>query len=136
MQEPLGRSMQFHSYALVGLLSHEQWQKFLVEVTRTIGMHPVGQPAVWDYPVNGAGGNGSTMVQPISDSFLAVDTWPDHRGAYLLICSCRQFNPRTLKELLRHWQLWVAGECGHSLRIPIEDLYHGKLSQENCVRGG
>ena len=28
---------------------------------------------------------------PITESFLALDTWADHKGAYLFVCSCRSF---------------------------------------------
>ena len=45
------------------------------------------------YPNNaGAGGNGFTLFQPITESFIVVDTWPDHSGWYLHICSCRPFD--------------------------------------------
>jgi hypothetical protein len=30
-------------------------------------------------------------VLPITESFLALDTWSDHDGAYLFVCSCRPF---------------------------------------------
>jgi len=66
--------------------------EFLQALTDAIGMTAVGDHALWTYPLHGKGGNGRTAVMPITDSFLALDTWPDHRGAYLFICSCRPFD--------------------------------------------
>jgi len=119
-KEPLGLSMHLHSFALSGFLSATQWHEFLNEAASHIGMRPCGTPAQWDYPVCGEGGNGSTFVQPITESFLAVDTWPDHQGAYFLVCSCRPFDAAELAPLLKTFGLRIAGEVGHSLRIPVQ----------------
>lgn len=73
-------------------LSTEEWVDFLNQVTAAIGMSPVYDEKVWTYPVDGKGGCGQTIVLPITESFLALDTWPDHRGAYLFICSCKPFD--------------------------------------------
>lgn len=110
--------MHFHSFALTGVLSSKEWQHFLYDITKLIGMNPVYTPAVWDYPLCDAGGKGQTIVQPITESFLAVDAWPDHKGAYLVVCSCKSFEPHLIKGVLRQWGLSLAGEGGHSLRIP------------------
>ena len=120
MENALGRNMYSYSFALTGLLSAEQWCSFLDEVTQAIGMTPVYSPAVWRYPLCGAGGTGETIVQPITESFLAVDTWPDHGGAYLLVCSCRPFDPHVIQTILAKWKLGIGGEVGHTLRIPSE----------------
>lgn len=118
--EVLGRKMHCHSFSLAGVLSETNWKDFLAELTAAIDMNAAGSPAVWQYPLNGAGGTGATIVQPITDSFLIVDTWPDHKGAYLFVCSCRAFDHRTIKRVLKQWSLTVFGEVGHTLRIPTE----------------
>lgn len=116
---PLGRSMHFHSFALAGVLSTAQWHELLDETTQAIGMTPHEPAMVWDYPTSdGAGGCGATIVRPITESFLAVDAWPDHSGAYLIVCSCRQFDVHAVKHVLNKWGLAIGGECGHTLRIP------------------
>lgn len=85
---------RMHSFGVV-LRGHyvvdARWCDFLKEVARSIGMSPVGEPKVWDYPLQGKGGTGQTIVLPITESFLVVDTWWDHDGAYLFVCSCREF---------------------------------------------
>lgn len=93
----LGQRM--HAYGLTlrskpsqTALTTEGWVDFLNRVTDAIGMYPVYGAKVWTYPVDGKGGQGQTIVLPITESFLALDTWPDHRGAYLFICSCKPFD--------------------------------------------
>lgn len=101
---PLGERM--HSFGLVlhGTLSETRWLQFLHEVALAIGMSAVADPAVWTYPLDGKGGTGQTIVLPITESFLALDTWADHSGAYLFVCSCRNFqceHIETVAELFR-----------------------------------
>lgn len=88
---PLGERMRVFGVVLHGALPETRWLQFLHEVALSIGMSAVDQPAVWTYPVDGKGGNGQTIVLPITESFLALDTWCDRSGAYLFVCSCRQF---------------------------------------------
>lgn len=114
----LGRSMQSHSFALGGVMSSGAWYSVLSEIIDAIGMTPVYKPAIWNYPFCGGGGNGQTIVQPITESFLALDIWPDHAGAYLVVCSCRPFDPQVIKGVLSKWKVSVTGECGHNLSIP------------------
>lgn len=88
----LGEHMHSFGVVLRGELSESKWLCFLHTLTEAIGMTAAGAPAVWHYPMHGKGGNGTTIVLPITESFLALDTWPDHRGAYLFICSCKPFD--------------------------------------------
>lgn len=41
------------------------------------------------YPIDGRGGVGFTIFQPITESFIVIDAWPDLGGGYLMICSCK-----------------------------------------------
>lgn len=91
VEPPLGERIRAFGVVLRGSLPETRWTQFLHEVALAIGMSAVGDPAIWTYPIEGKGGNGQTMVLPITESFLALDTWPDHSGAYLFVCSCRQF---------------------------------------------
>jgi S-adenosylmethionine/arginine decarboxylase-like enzyme len=115
--EVLGRCMYQHSFTLSGVLSEDHWQLFLRTLARAMNMQAVGKPGIWSYPTAGAGGNGQTIVQPITDSFLAVDTWPDHKGAYLVICSCHQFDPHEIILQCKEFGLSVTGEVGHVMRL-------------------
>lgn len=76
---------------LHGALPELRWLELLHAVAKAIGMEAVGEPKVWTYPFEGKGGTGQTMLLPITESFLALDTWADHDGAYLLVCSCRPY---------------------------------------------
>ena len=93
--------MYSRGMVLRGRMTIPRWKNFLVETAEAMGMSPVGQPAVWQYPTpGGAGGNGFTIVQPITESFLALDAWPDHDGAYLFIASCREFFPANFRHTI------------------------------------
>jgi S-adenosylmethionine/arginine decarboxylase-like enzyme len=87
----LGTRMHSFGVVLHGALSDQRWIIFLKAVAKAIGMEAVAEPAVWMYPVDGKGGLGQTILLPITESFIVLDTWPDHRGAYLFVCSCRSF---------------------------------------------
>lgn len=82
-----------HSLGVVlqGTLTGQRWVEFLHAVARAIGMSAIAEPAIWNYPLDGKGGTGQTILLPITESFLALDTWFDHRGAYLFVCSCRPY---------------------------------------------
>jgi hypothetical protein len=84
-----------------GVLTEDGWKVFLSECVKAMGMTPIAPAAVWRYPVEGKGGVGWTMFQPIVESFLALDIWSDHRGAYLFIASCRKFDALQLVAVIR-----------------------------------
>jgi S-adenosylmethionine/arginine decarboxylase-like enzyme len=88
----LGRRMHTQGVVLRGQKTEDEWRFFLRQCAIGMKMEPAGKAAVWHYPVDGKGGSGMTMLQPITESFLALDTWPDHTGAYLFIASCRKFD--------------------------------------------
>lgn len=107
---PLGEKM--HSLGMVlrgkpqigiGRKQETSWLAFLHSVADSIGMSAVDHPACWTYPVDGKGGQGQTIILPITESFLALDTWPDHRGAYLFVCSCRPFDSFVVDRTARIW---------------------------------
>jgi len=118
MTEQLGRLMQFRAFSLKGKQTKQQWRTLLYGVATAIDMESADQPAVWTYPTkDGAGGNGHTMCLPITTSFICLDTWPDHDGAYLVVCSCRKFDPRALREFLHKYGLVVNDERDHHMEI-------------------
>ena len=106
-QSPLGAKMHSAGIALRGAMLPAEWLTFLREVTAAIGMEAVGEPAIWTYPVDGKGGSGQTFVLPISESFLALDTWSDHRGAYLFVCSCRFYHTADIDAVAKRFGLEV-----------------------------
>lgn len=87
----LGERMHSAGIVLKGHLAELRWLELLHAVARAIGMEAVGNAKVWTYPFEGKGGTGQTIILPITESFLCVDTWSDHSGAYLFVCSCRPY---------------------------------------------
>ena len=108
----LGERMFVRGMVLHGKAEKVNWRKFLTDATKALGMSPVARTASWKFPLHGAGGNGRTIIQPITESFLVIDTWPDHRGAYLLICSCKPFEPKCLEPVLALYSLRVGQSIG------------------------
>lgn len=103
----MGERMHCAGVVLHGALEPSGWLQMLKDMATAIGMEPVGEPAQWVYPVDGKGGQGATYVLPITESFLALDTWSDHRGAYLLVCSCREYATASLDEVAKRLGLRV-----------------------------
>lgn len=112
----LGEQMFVHGVALHGasakLLKPHGWRRFLVEIAFALGMTPIAKAKIWNYPLHGAGGNGSTVIQPISESFLIVDTWRDHAGCYLFICSCKRFDTDALASVFKQYCLTPGDAVG------------------------
>lgn len=93
--------MRTVALALKGTTSARGWRDLLEHVARAIGMSPSAPPAEWNYPMEGKGGSGLTIVQPITESFIALETWPDHGGAYLFVCSCMPIDgPRLIDAVI------------------------------------
>lgn len=108
----LGQFMQLHALALRGGSAVDD-EMLLERVAQRIGMHPVGPAARWDYPTkHGAGGVGRTTILPITESFLAVDSWPMLGGRYLVVCSCQAFDATELGKLVASEGLDIQGRLG------------------------
>lgn len=106
-EPPLGARMHSYGVVLHGTLTPERWIELLHAVARAIGMSAVAEPKTWTYPIDGEGGTGQTSVLPITESFLALDTWSDHRGAYLFVCSCRFYHTADVDAVAKHFGLEV-----------------------------
>lgn len=106
----LGASLQVVALALRGVLDEEEWRRLLLDITRALGMCAAWEPVSYGYPVEGKGGVGFTLIQPITESFLAVDAWPDHGGAYLVVASCKPFDRAALLRAIREAGLILADE--------------------------
>jgi hypothetical protein len=103
----LGMRMHSQSLVLRGRLTSEDWKAFLAECAKAMGMTPVCDAVVWEYPIEGKGGSGITAFQPIVESFIALDTWSSHDGAYLFIASCRKFDVSQLVKPIQRFALWL-----------------------------
>lgn len=88
----LGQRMHAAGIVLRGQMTNDRWLALLAQVTDAMGMTAAGAPQIFTYPIDGKGGTGQTIFLPITESFLIVDTWPDHDGAYLFVSSCRSYD--------------------------------------------
>ena len=103
-----GERMHCAGIVLKGTLPADRWIEVLAAIAGAIGMEAVEKPAVWTYPtVAGKGGTGLTVVLPITESFLALDTWSDHDSAYLFVCSCRLFHTADIDKVAQSFSLKV-----------------------------
>lgn len=106
MGEVLGQKMHVAGVVLRGELPASEWQHFLADLAVVMGMEAVGEPAVCSYPLaNGKGGVGHTIFLPITESFLVVDTWSDHNGAFLFVCSCKPFALHAVESIAHEYGL-------------------------------
>lgn len=120
MVSDLGLNAHMLALSLAGDMDQEGWRGFVNDVVKAIGMTPVGHMAEWHYPEccpGCKGPNGTIVVQPISESFIALDTWPDHGGAYLFVVSCRQFEVGVVLGLCKEAGLTIVDRGGHTLRL-------------------
>jgi hypothetical protein len=99
--EILGTKMRIAGFGCLGTVAPERLPRLLAQIVALVGMSTGGMaPHVWTYPLpDGRGGEGQTAIQPLVESFLALDTWPglEHRGQrvpkiYVVLASCRPFN--------------------------------------------
>lgn len=106
----LGEEMNVLVLAILDQLDEAGAKRLNNKIIQMAGMTPVLKPAVWRYPIlDGVGGTGETTVQPfvyaqplaesISMSLPGIsvtDTWHEHHGFFLILCSCRPFNAKRL----------------------------------------
>lgn len=113
----LGAEMHIAALTVIGVMADTQWREFLACLASALGMTVCAAPAQWAYPMDGRGGNGLTIVQPITESFIAVETWPDHSGAYLLIVSCKPIAHRAVYQVVQDFELEMRQGLNHKLSL-------------------
>jgi hypothetical protein len=86
-EDILGEKMKVLAVAVKGECGEESGMKLVQELVSTIGMTITKENLLCRYPVDGKGGIGFTFFQPLTESFIAFDSWPMLDGAYLIICS-------------------------------------------------
>jgi len=123
----LGEEMNVLVLAVLERLDEAGAKRLHELVIARVGMTPVLLPAVWRYPILGdVGGVGETTVQPfvyaqplaesISMNLPGVsvtDTWHEHNGFFLILCSCRPFDANDLVGYLqrRGWKVVDGDTC-------------------------
>ena len=97
-QEVLGDSLYVSIYVLRAAPSRARLETLLKKVVRAVGMSTAGLPAkAWVYPLeSGQGGVGVTICQPLVESFIIADSWPELSKTYLVLASCRRYSPQAV----------------------------------------
>lgn len=113
----LGERMDIVSFALKGDSSRFGASHLIEEIIRTLDMNKAHSAVTYGYPVGNCGGVGFTTIQPITESFVAVDSWPDFKGIYLIICSCRTVNLNKVTKKIRALGYKIKKVCANELRL-------------------
>jgi hypothetical protein len=116
----LGDQITLAAFALKGLLTQETCDQISLDIMNEVGLSPVHKKIVYSYPTEGKGGNGFTMIQPVAESFFAWDVWFDHKGGYLILCSCVPFNAGVITGILSRYGLKVLNMIATLLTL-VED---------------
>ena len=90
MENVFGSRMKVLLMSVKGDVSEDIGTRLVQRLVKALGMSVAPGSSLCKYPVDGKGGTGYTMFQPITESFIAFDAWPDLSGGYLVICSCGQ----------------------------------------------
>lgn len=86
-----GDVMFLLDFVINGHVPRNEVKAVAASIIKAIDMEACYTAAEWHYPLNGKGGEGVTLVQPLTESFIAIDTYPTH--AFVFIKSCKPFNP-------------------------------------------
>lgn len=87
-----GSTMRVASISAKGDFSKESCTELAERIVKTMGMHPAHFPVTYRYPVNGKGGEGLTFFFPLTESFVAIDTYDPLGGAYIVLASCQELS--------------------------------------------
>ncbi len=72
-----------------GYLVPVEMRRIALDLIQRIGMTPARSHPVDDYPLpNGLGGEGFTLFQPLTESYLVIDVYYDRNESELLISTC------------------------------------------------
>lgn len=91
--------MYVSGYALGGKRTSAEMTHILQQVVALIAMDTGGmEPKIWYYPLEDgiSGGQGETIIQPLVESFIVSDSWAEIDKTYVILASCRPYDPRTV----------------------------------------
>lgn len=119
MNQTLGTQFHIAAYLVEGNFLPETLCEMLRKIVSFVGMSTGGmRPKIWTYPlipwyrrfwlrltrrviVDGPGGMGQTICQPLIESLSAADNWPELGHVLFLLVSCRPFDRDNLAEYIR-----------------------------------
>jgi len=108
MAESFGEEVTYLCLTAKGEMTIETAKQFAVEVVEAVGMrcsHPphVSDYLPEDYPSEDGQYIGFVLHQPLIESFCDIDYWANHKGFYLFISSCKDFDSVVIESLLAKW---------------------------------
>lgn len=125
---PLGGELIGASYAVRGQISNQEGIRLLGRVIRQVKMKPYGDPIVREWPgEGGVGGSGVTIIQSLVESFAVIETWKELDGFYLVIHSCRRFDPYFVWNLLERLGFSVVSVDGSLVQLTSKRSFLGWL---------
>ena len=107
MPEQLGERLYLVAMSVKGRLTEDVCVNVIDRIIDKIGMTKAPGWTINRYPVNGKGGEGFTIFQPITESFIALDVYDALFGGYLVICSCKEFVMAEVAEVMESVGLQV-----------------------------
>jgi hypothetical protein len=121
----LGERMLTVAFSIKGKLSEQGCKLLIKRIMAKIEVSPAHDSITYKYPLKGKGGQGWTFIQPITESFIAYDAWPDYKGAYLIICSCRIFWIRDVISILKKSGYKILDTKINELSLIVDELTTG-----------
>lgn len=105
-----------HGVVIYGTICQKEWIAFLHALVAKIGMKPAAEMTVTHYD----GGIGEIYFQPIIESFIAIDVWPNHKAAYLHVASCRPFSAQDVNAVTHAFGLRIGQQFNRNLSLAHE----------------
>lgn len=95
---------QFSKDYELDLRKEEDCLKFLKELVKIIGIHPVAYN-IQLYPTpDKRGGYGITATVYFVESYATLDSWPEKKYVHLNIISCKKFDEYKIMEFVKNWK--------------------------------
>ncbi len=108
----LGECMWVAGFKIEGEVGANEAGLIVESLIKAIGLSPAPGVSALYYPTaDGKGGVGTTYFQPITESFIVVDSYPEIKTAHVLISSCVEFSAP------------VAGKAISEVGFMIRDLF-------------
>ena len=121
----LGERMLMVAFSIQGKTSEVKGKELIQKVMKQIEVNEAHKPITYYYPLAGKGGKGFTTIWPITESFIAFDAWPDHKGAYFIICSCRIFWVKDVISILKKLKYQILDTKINELSLVRDELTTG-----------
>ena len=117
----LGDRLHLTGWIIVGKLDYQNSGYIIASIIDSIGMTPAHGSSLCCYPAGGKGGVGFTVFQPITESFIILDAWPEREipGGYLVIGSCKSYCKEDVAQVFDNLQLDVFEASSDCLVLPV-----------------